>query len=176
MSEEFEDEFDEAEGDDGFPEMRMLVERGEDGRYLLLLSEDERAVLRRLATDVVGNIEARDDRSTYRLFPPGYSEDLGRQVEYDRLMRDDLQASHIGALGLLSETADAGSLDEGQLYAWVRALNQVRLVLGTRLEITDDDSAMPELAETDPAFGLWLIYEYLAVLQGSAVEALTGSL
>jgi len=144
----------------------------DDGHFRLELSVNERELLRQLVPEVVGAIEAHDDRSTYRLFPPGYTEDLNRQVEFDRLMRDDLQTSHIGALKVMEETADAESLDEEQLHAWTRALNQLRLVLGTRLEITEEEG-YPDLDPEDPAAAAWELYRYLAYLQENAVEALS---
>ena len=55
-----------------------------------------------------------------------------------------------------------------ELYAWMTALTQLRLVLGTRLGITED--ANPP--DDDPAYG---VYSYLSYLQEVIVEALSST-
>jgi len=147
------------------------IERLAANRYAVRLSANERDILRRLPDELGDQIKADGDRSTFRLFPPGYSQDLGRQVEYDRLMRDDLQASHLAALDTFRDTADAEELDQDQLSVWLRAINQIRLVLGTRLDVThetnEDDFEEDELK--GPA---WSLYVYLGWLQQHMIEAL----
>jgi hypothetical protein len=81
--------------------------------------------------------------------------------------------SHLGALAVLEETADAERLDEDQLMAWMRAVNEVRLVLGTRLEITDEGVERP-LDANDQRAPAFAVYDYLTYLQGEIIEALSG--
>ena len=111
------------------------------------------------------------DPSTARLFPPAYADDPERQSEYEQLVGGDLLAHRLEALGVVEQTIDATRLSEEQLAAWLGALNDLRLVLGTQLGIeteTDGD----DVAEDDPrgpAFGL---YHYLGWLVSQAVDAL----
>ncbi len=143
------------------------------GRYALRLSDHERNVLKSLPEGLRQQMaDGQDDGSMMRLFPPAYSEDLGRQVDYDRLMRDDLMASHLEALQILEYTAEAKELTDEQLQSWMRALNQLRLVLGTRLDITEDTSE-DDFDEGDPRLGAYSLYSYLGYLQDSGVEALS---
>ena len=74
---------------------------------------------------------------------------------------------------MLEETADAERLDEDQLLAWMRALNHVRLVLGTRLDVTEEGDERP-LSPRDPRTGAFAVYDYLTYLQGEIIEALSG--
>jgi len=144
-----------------------------DGTFTIGLGEHEREVLHELAEQLAGQISGgTDDGSMFRLFPPGYSEDLGRQVEYDRLMRDDLQERHLSALRVLQETVGQQAIDEMQLNAWVMALNQLRLVLGTRLDVTEETTE-DDIAEDSPAAGAFALYGYLGYLQDAAVEGLS---
>ena len=142
------------------------------GHFRVDLSDQERRLLRELPAELMKQLESGDDDgSIYRLFPPGYTDDLARQVEYDGLMRDDLQSSHVEALRSLQDTADAHEVDAPQLSAWTRAINQLRLVLGTRLDIVDEISDL-DFPPDDPRTGALALYLYLSDLQESAIETL----
>lgn len=154
---------------------QRVIEPIGEGRYRLSLSPEERAVLRDVSKELGDQIEAGGgDRSMFRLFPPGYSEDLLRQVEYDRLMHDELQTSHLASLQVISETSEMDELDEVTLMSWMRALNQIRLVLGTRLDITEEVNE-DELADEGPEAPAYALYSYLGYLQSHAVDALAES-
>ena len=76
-----------------------------------------------------------------RLFPVVHPDDPEREAEYQRLMRDELVASRLGRHrrrrgGARRRPAVARSpLDEAELLAFVQAVNGVRLVLGTVLDV-----------------------------------------
>jgi len=108
-----------------------------------------------------------------RLFPVAYPDDDERQTEYRLLAHGELLESHLAALAVLEETVDADRLDEEALAAWMRALNEVRLVLGTRLEITEEGDERPADRD-DPEAQAFAIYDYLTWLQGEIIEALSG--
>jgi hypothetical protein len=56
----------------------------------------------------------------------------------------------------------------------MQALNSLRLVLGTRLDVSEDDPR--ELDDDDPAVGLFAIYRLLGALVGAITDALVGTL
>src|SRR4051794_4452318 len=118
-------------------------------------------------------IEHGEDPAIDRLFPVAYPDDEERQTEFRLLAHDELLSSHLGALAVLEETADADSLDEDQLMAWMRDLNHVRLVLGTRLDVTEEGDERPR-SMRDPRAGAFAVYDYLTYLQGEIIEALAG--
>jgi hypothetical protein len=156
------------------------VKRSRRGGFELKIPADERDLLRavgpQLRNVLVRQAEvagADDDPAVERLFPVAYPTDEDRQTEYRLLVHDELMASHLGALAVLEETADAERLDEDQLLSWMRALNDVRLVLGTRLEITQDGDERP-WDPRDPRSGAFAVYDYLTYLQGEIIEALSG--
>lgn len=61
------------------------------------------------------------------------------------------------------------TLDEEQAQAWLSALNDVRLALGTAMEVTED---MPEtLPDDDPRAPHLTVYHWLTWAQESLVEA-----
>ncbi len=152
------------------------IKRLRNGHYQLKLSEKERDVLKTLPGGLRDQLAAgQDDGSMMRLFPSAYTADLGRQVEYDRLMRDELTASHLNALKTMEQTAEADVLTEEQLDDWLRALNQLRLVLGTRLDITEETTE-DTFGPDDPRVGGFALYVFLGYLQEEATEAMSSGL
>ena len=71
----------------------------------------------------------------------------------------------------MAETIDAERLTEDQILAWLGALNDLRLILGTRLGAADDD--LPEIEEDDPMAPAHALYHYLGFLEEQVVEALS---
>lgn len=139
----------------------------------LALDEWERELLRRLPRQLVTMLgEAPDDPALKRLFPPAYAaEDDDRfEAEYRRLMGADLQDRHRAALETLMATVDEVELDESQAEAWLIALNELRLVLGTKLDVGEDDDG-PE--PDDPRAVDYEVYAYLSSLQDALVRQLS---
>ncbi len=160
--------------------IRKRVRRARGGKgFELRIPADERDLLRSvgpqlrevLVRDAAG-AQQGEDSAVARLFPVAYPDDEDRQTEYRLLVHDELLSSHLGALAVLEETADADRLDEDQLMAWMRALNDVRLVLGTRLGVTEEGDERP-LDPRDPRASAFAVYDYLTYLQGEIIDALS---
>ena len=132
------------------------------GRYVLNLDADDRQVLRNLLTEMGDTLGATGNPALRRLYPTAYPNNPDLDAEYQELMRDDLEASHRSAVQRVIDTLgdpepgqpeldepelDQPELDQDDLEAWMRTLNAARLVLGTRLEVSED---------TDPADGLFV--------------------
>ncbi len=152
----------------------MRVRRTRDGRFKVDLEPWERDLLRTLPGQL-RDLLATDDPALERLFPPAYLADDERNDEYRRLMRSDLLASRLSSLDVLEATVDATELDEEQVVAWMGAINDVRLVLGTRLDVSEDMGPEP-FDDDDPRSPAFALYGYLAMLQEWIVRALSGAL
>jgi hypothetical protein len=152
------------------------LKRTRSGEYQLRLPPDERDILRHLPAQLREVLDSGDP-SLRRLFPPAYTapEQDDLESEYRRLMGDDLLASNQRALQVMEDTIDAERLDQEQVLGWATALNELRLVLGTRLDVTEDmyEQEMDPDDERAPGFAL---YTYLGWLQEQVVEALAGGL
>jgi len=147
------------------------IRRGRKGNFEIRLPASERDLLRSLAPQM-RELLGSDDPVLQRLYPVAYPDDEDRETEYRLLVRGELQSSHAAALTALEETADAERLDEEQLLAWMRAVNDVRLVLGTRLDVTEEGEERPTDPD-DPRTTAFAVYDYLTWLQGTIVEALS---
>jgi Domain of unknown function (DUF2017) len=153
---------------------RRPVEPLARGGYRLHLSAGERDVLRELCQELRGLVEA-DDASVGRLFPAAFRDDAEASAEYDQLVHGELVSGRLAALRTVDQTIEADQLDEEQLAAWCGALNDLRLVLGARLGVTED-TYEEELDPNDPRAPELAVFGWLTWLQGSAVEALASRL
>jgi len=153
---------------------RRRIERQRDGTIRLRLPAEERDVLRALPGQL-RELLGTDDPSLVRLFPPAYAEDREADDEYGALVRDELREDRLDALQVVEATLEAEQLDEKQLAAWLDALESLRLVLGTQLDVTEETYAH-DLDPSHPAAPALALYGYLSWLQEQAVEALSAGL
>ena len=163
-------------GDDGEAELsprNRRISRRRDGTYRRALPPEERELLRALPRQLRELLDGQpDEPSLRRLFPPAYPVDPEDETEYRDLVGEELRSGHAAALEVLENTADASELDEEQLMAWMRALNHLRLVLGTRLDVDDETSSdMPD--PMDPDAHVRGAFLYLGWLQEQVVDALS---
>jgi len=122
--------------------------------------------------------QAPDDPVLARLLPDGYSDDAEAAAEFRRYTEETLRSGKIASaqVVLASLPADGGEvrLSEPECQQWLRALNDVRLALSVRLGITDEDDDLTEhFAVEDPRSAYVWVYQWLAYLQDSLLDALT---
>jgi hypothetical protein len=111
------------------------------------------------------------DPGVARLFPPAYPDDLLQNLDYERTAGNDLLAQRLAAIDIVAGSIDAKRLTEEQLLAWLSATNDLRLVMGTRLEITEETTE-EDFAGDEAAEQTYGLYSYLTWLVAEFVEAL----
>jgi hypothetical protein len=119
------------------------------------------------------NSSIPDDPVLARLFPDAYREDDEASAEFRRYTEVGLREGKRANAELVLRTLGEGGevvLDAEQAQAWLRALNDVRLALGTRLDITEDTPR--DLDADDPRSAPYDAYDWLAYLQESLVHAI----
>ncbi len=119
-----------------------------------------------------GSTQISEDPALARLFPDGYSDDEHASADFRRFTEQDLRAQKVTALSVAQETLKdwkgKSSITGQQAQDWLKALNDLRLVLGTRLEITDEMDT--DFDADEPGIHL---YNYLTYLQGTLIDSLT---
>jgi Domain of unknown function (DUF2017) len=153
--------------------VKRRIERDSAGGYRLRLPVEERDVLRDLPAQLRELLQTSDP-SLRRLFPPAY-DDAEADDEYGELVRADLLDRKLAALEVVEQTVDANHLTGEQLEAWLGALESLRLVLGTQLDVSEATYDQ-ELDPGDPLAPALALYGYLSWLQEQAVEALAAGL
>ena len=152
------------------------VKRTRSGQFQLRLPPEERQLLRDLPAQLRELLEEDpEDPALRRLFPPAYTQEVDLQAEYHDLMGGDLKQSHLSALAVMEETVDAEVLSEEEAAGWLAAINDLRLVLGTRLDVSED-MAGEQVDPSDPRAPMLAVYGYLSWLEEQMVEALASSL
>lgn len=110
-----------------------------------------------------------------RLFPPAYNLDAERNHEYQRLMREDLLERHLDGVRVLRTTIARKRLTAQELNGWMRAVNSMRLVLGTLLDVSEDEPLDLDESDDGPRTALVAHYHYLSALLGEIVDAASGA-
>ena len=149
------------------------VRRTRRGDFDVRLPDAERRLLAALVPQLRAALtegEQLADPSLRRLFPTAYPEDPELDAEYHQLVHDDLLERRLASLDTVAATVDATRLDEEQLLAWMGAVNDLRLVLGTRLDVSEESDLDPD--PDDPEAGPLAVYAYLGFLLESIVNAL----
>ncbi|MFI8963755.1 DUF2017 domain-containing protein [Streptomyces sp. NPDC053493] len=137
-----------------------------------------------------GPSEPPSDPALRRLFPDAYGDDTDelRQAAADfrRFTENDLRARKrddaLAVVRSLDALASAAAGEGGGVLkltadesrAWLGALNDLRLTIGTRLEVKDDDESeqLYRLPDSDPRKPMVMAYLWLGGLQESLVETL----
>ena len=118
-----------------------------------------------------------DDPVLARLLPDAYQEDPEAADEFRKYTESSLrEAKKYFAQTLLDTLPPSGGrvrLTGDQARDWMRALNDVRLMFGVRLEVTEDfEEQLAALAPDDPKVAAFEVYGWLGAVQESLVRAL----
>jgi hypothetical protein len=87
-------------------------------------------------------------------------------------MHDELLDGRRGSLATIVDTLELDRLDREEADAWLTALNDLRLVLGTRLDVTQA-TFDGGLDATDPRAHELAVYAYLSWIQEQLIEAMS---
>jgi hypothetical protein len=122
----------------------------------------------------IGNPAKPTDPVLARLFPSAYKDDKDA-AEFRRYTEATLRDGKRADAQTVIDTARSGRADLSpeQAQSWLRSLNDVRLTLGTKLDVTEevhDEIAM--MSEDDPRYPAYVTYDWLTYLQDSLVRAL----
>jgi hypothetical protein len=170
---------------------RRPFRRNHSAGYDVVLEAGEAAVLTRLCEELSALLnndepagdEPQADPVLERLFPRAYLDPTEEEAEaeWQRLAHGDLLDGRRRAVATV-EHALAGavvrrgrfelSIDEEGAQAWLAVINDARLALGTRLQVTEDMD-MSHLDPDDPDTAPYAVYWWLGVLEERLVEVLS---
>jgi hypothetical protein len=148
--------------------------RRRKGRFSVTLGSRERELLSELCRQTRELLDAEDpssDPSVARLFPAAYKDDPLRSLEFETNLGDAPKNGKLGAIETLERTLDAKELSEEELLQWMGAVNDFRLLLGTRIEITEEATER-DFPEGDPNHDGFQVYVYLTWLEDRMLRAL----
>ena len=169
---------------------RAPFRRNRSEGFDVVLEAGEAAVLTRLCEELTtllsideGEEPEAADPVLERLFPRAYLDPTEEDAESDwqRLVHGDLLDGRRRALATVEGTLAAAelrrnrfelTLSEEQALDWLAVLNDARLALGTRLEVTEDLD-LSGLDPDDPDTAPFAVYWWLGVLEERLIDALS---
>ncbi len=142
------------------------------------LDRHESALLRDVAEQTRALFEEQDDRDPViqRVFPDAYESQEDARA-FKELTESELRSSKVAALESLIETLDRSNsvklaLTSDEVEAWLTALTDMRLALGTRIDVTEE-MMNKDVDPEDPDAGTLYLLHWLGWLQESMLEAMT---
>ena len=154
---------------------------GRDDTLTVSLAEEELGLLRALPEQLreVFDDDA-DDPARSRLFPRAYLDPTAEteEAEWQALVGPSLLRERLDALELITATLGRAQLAgdwwqidlaPDEVQAWLGVLNDTRLVLGTRLGVSEEER---ELDPADPDAGPYALYQWLTWVQNDLIEEL----
>ena len=155
------------------------VRREPTGEIRFELEEYEADLMRQLLDEMRTLLEADvppSDAVLRRLFPDAF-EDEDQASAYRELIGDELHDRKTAALRTARETVGVGgsvsaALDDEQVDRWLALLTDIRLAIGTRLDVTEERMAA-ELDSADPDAAALSVLHWLGWLQESMLAAIS---
>ena len=144
----------------------LLITRIGEDNYVFDVPTALRAAVLGLAEQLDEELEG-DSPSFARLFPTAYPEDPEKDAGYQILSRSELIEIRHSAIDTVRTSANDDEIDGETLDAWMRVVNDLRLVLGTQLDLTEDHRWQPRQEELDH----YALYEAFSYLLQHIVEA-----
>lgn len=136
------------------------------------LSDDPLAALVGLPT---GDVDPPDNPVLARLLPEAYRDDPQAAGDFRRYTDADLRATKRADAQVVLDTLPVGKgrleLDRDQADRWLGALNDMRLALGTSLDVTEE-LEIEDLEDDDPRLQGLQVYGWLGYLQESLLSCL----
>jgi hypothetical protein len=137
---------------------------------------------RELGLEGLGETEGApvpDDPVTARLFPDAYRDDDEAARDFRRFTGEELRAEKSAnaqlLLGSLPEGGGSITLDEDACSAWLGALNDARLALGTSLDVNENTNyELTSLEASEPRAQRLMVYLWLGELLESLLFAISG--
>ncbi|MFV1991341.1 MAG: DUF2017 family protein [Acidimicrobiales bacterium] len=146
--------------------MRRFKPHG--GGVRVHISQDERAVLRQLADEYREVLLGEKSDATRRLFPNAYAADPEANAAFIATSHDLLLRKRLDNLDLFEGSIDETQLRIDQAEIWIGIINDIRLVIGTALDVSEDQ--YPDA--TDDATYSEIVYSHLGYMLGDLLTAL----
>ncbi len=122
-----------------------------------------------------GPTDIPEDQALARLFPDAFIGDSEAASDFRRFTEPELRRAKIGnarsVRSQIETLSGKQAISPEDVQAWLLVLNDLRLVLGTRLGVDDDGDYRTN--DDDPTTKYQIhVYDYLTYLQGTLVECL----
>jgi hypothetical protein len=144
------------------------------GVIRLHLDAVEKEVLAHLIDELDELIDVMepDDEVTQRLFPSAHRDDEQAAAQFRELTEEGLRDARRVKYGVIRAalplSGEAIEITADEQSAWLTSVNDIRLALGTRLGVTEEE---PDIDPSSAQAQTWSLYYWLTGLQDAMVRA-----
>ncbi len=156
-----------------FRRNNRVLYRKRDGTVVFDLPDHLRELFGTILGELREMLLADATEDLRRLYPTAYPDDEKLDADYQRLMKDDLLEGRLAALDTVEASLHNEELTDDELGAWMGSVNSLRLVLGTRLDVSED---MTRVDDDDPRAPMFALYELLSMLLTEIVDVMSGGI
>jgi hypothetical protein len=157
------------------PFSRRRVRASDADHFTIRLDDVERRVLVDVCEQLRHALQQDDvGPALRRLFPVAHVAEPELEAQYQSMVHDDLRTKRLADLEVVISGAEAKGLDREALEQWMTAINAVRLVFGTSLDV--DEEGPGALDPDDPRTPALVVYHFLGEVLQDIVEALSETL
>lgn len=130
-----------------------------DGQISVRLDDTMRALIKQVTEELREVLLVEDPELTRRLYPTAYPDDEVLEGDYQEIVHDQLLMQRLDGIDQLQASIDDEEISIETADAWMNTINQVRLVLGTKLDVGEEQT---EIDQDDPDATSHVIYQVLS--------------
>lgn len=130
-----------------------------DGQISVRLDDTMRALMKQVAEELREVLLVEDPELTRRLYPTAYPDDDEAEDGYQEVVHDQLLMQRLDGIDKLQASIDDEEISVDTADAWMNTINQIRLVLGTKLDVGEEQV---EIDQEDPEATSHVIYQVLS--------------
>ncbi len=129
------------------------------GQISVRLDETMRALIKQVAEELREVLLVEDPELTRRLYPTAYPDDDALEDGYQEVVHDQLLMQRLDGIDQLQASIDDEEISLDTADAWMNTINQIRLVLGTKLDVGEEQV---DIDQDDPESTSYVIYQVLS--------------
>ena len=150
--------------------MFELFKATKDGDLTVRLDENLRELIRKVTEELREVLLVDDTDQVARLYPTAYPDDDELDKDYQEMVHDQLLMDRLDGIDKLQGSLGDQTLSVEMADVWMNTINQARLVLGTQLDVSEDDGPIDE---DDPLVQNKVVYQLLSHILEDLTHART---
>ena len=150
--------------------MFELFKANRDGEIAIRLDENLRELLRKVTEELREVLLVDDREQVARLYPTAYPDDDELDKNYQEMVHDQLLMDRLDGIDKIQASLDEQTMTVELADIWMNTINQARLVLGTQLDVSEDDGP---IEEDDPLVQNKVVYQVLSHILEELTHART---
>lgn len=123
------------------------------------LDDNLRVLLTKVSEELREMLLVDEGEQITRLYPPAYPDDEELQADFKEMVHDQLLMQRLDGIDQLQASINDETISIELADTWLNIINQARLVLGTQLDVSEDDGPVEE---DDPDLQARIVYQVLS--------------